>query len=140
MQQEIDAYAVVPMNGFDDLNHYYVEMGAMGDIPHTAGPEDLLENTNGKILTVSIPLCVLHALDDPLITWRTVASNEGPMHPENLVRSGSGNVMILLTKGGGHVGWPVGNVPFVDKWKWMSDAAMSFAHAVDKAKRARPGK
>jgi predicted alpha/beta-fold hydrolase len=110
-------------------------MSALGDIPHTPSPEDQLAETRGKIHDVSIPLCVLHALDDPLITWRSVANNKGPMHPYNLTRNGSGNIMVLLTKGGGHVGWPIGNMPFVDKWKWMSNAAMSFAHAVDKAKK-----
>lgn len=138
---EIDTYAVVPMNGFNNLNHYYESMSALGDIPHTPEPEDLLTATaTGKINTVSIPFAVVHALDDPLITWRTVANNEGPMHPNNLTRTGSGNLMILLTRSGGHVGWPLGSVPLLDKWRWMSDVAMSFAHAVDRANRARMGR
>jgi predicted alpha/beta-fold hydrolase len=79
---------------------------------------------------ISIPLCVVHAFDDPLVTWRTVAANGGLMHPTNLTRTGSGNLFILLTKRGGHVGWPLGWVPFVSNWKWMNDAAMSFVEAV----------
>jgi predicted alpha/beta-fold hydrolase len=134
--KEIDEFAVVAYNGFNDLEHYYSEMSALGDIPHT--PDGLLqENNTGKIHTVSIPFCVVQALDDPLVTWRATASNEGFMHPENLVRTGSGNVMLLLTKAGGHVGWPLGSAPFLDKWKWMSDAVMSFAQAVDEANRLR---
>jgi hypothetical protein len=46
-----------------------------------------------------------HSLDDPLITWRSVAANEGLLHPDNLTQRGSGNLLILLTKQGGHVGW-----------------------------------
>ena len=108
-------------------------MSALGDIPEIRAGL-LPEQNEGKIHNVSIPLCVVHALDDPLITWRTVAANEGFMHPENLSRSGSGNLILLLTKDGGHVGWPLGFFPSMYKWKWMSDAAMSFAHAVSRAK------
>jgi predicted alpha/beta-fold hydrolase len=134
--QEIDKYAVVAYNHFRDLEHYYTEMSALGDIPH--GRDGLLEeNNNGKIHGVSIPFCVLQAFDDPLISWRATANNEGVMRPENLVRTGSGHTMLLLTKAGGHVGWPLGILPFVDQWKWMSDAAMGFARAVDEAKRLR---
>ena len=113
-------------------------MSALGDIPHT---DDGLVPTdnNGKIQTVSIPLCVVQALDDPLVTWRATASNDGFMHPENLTKSGSGNVMLLLTKAGGHVGWPVGNLPFLENWKWMSEVVISFAAAIDSAHRADVG-
>jgi hypothetical protein len=127
----------VAYNDFDDLDDYYVHMSAMGDIPHTS--DGLLEenNTDGKIHTISIPHCVLQALDDPLITWKATASNEGFMHPENLVRTGSGNLMLLLTKAGGHVGWPTGVNPAFEKWRWMNDAVMGFAQAVGQAKRLR---
>lgn len=114
-------------------------MSALGDLdsidPKLGG---VLDNPNGNIHSVAIPFCVLHSIDDPLITWRTVANNEGFMHPENLTKSGKGNTMILLTSSGGHVGWPLGWLPFLDNWKWMSDVAMSFGNAVDKAKRSTP--
>jgi predicted alpha/beta-fold hydrolase len=87
---------------------------------------------------VSIPFCVVHALDDPLVTWRTVAANNGLMHPQNLTSlTGSGNLFILLTKRGGHVGWPTGWIPNIDAWKWMSDISMSFVTAVMKAQSER---
>jgi predicted alpha/beta-fold hydrolase len=100
----------------------------MGDIPLDSVDEP------GRIANVSIPLCVLHALDDPLITWKTVAANQGLRHPRNLVKVGSGNLMLLLTKAGGHVGWPTGINPAIDKWKWMSEAVKSFGSAFTKAK------
>jgi predicted alpha/beta-fold hydrolase len=134
--KEIDEYAVVPYNGFRDLKHYYSSMSALGDIQ--IGKHGYIEeghDHSAKIHSVSVPLCVLHAFDDPLITWRTTASNYGFMHPENLVKSGSGNVLLLLTKSGGHVGWPTGILPFHDKWKWMSEVAMSFGRAVATAKQ-----
>jgi hypothetical protein len=114
-------------------------MSALGDIPLTE--DGLLEEENsGKIHSVSIPLCVVHSLDDPLVTWRATANNKGFMQPDNLVKSGTGNVMLLLTKAGGHVGWPLGVVPSLDKWKWMSDVAMSFGQAVASAKKIQHNK
>jgi predicted alpha/beta-fold hydrolase len=108
-------------------------MSALGDIPHDATGELPMEN-HGKIHDVSIPLVVLQALDDPLVTYRSTCQNTGFMHPENLVRTGTGNLMILVTKSGGHVGWPLGTMPTAEKWRFMSDAVMSFARAVDNAK------
>ena len=54
----------------------------------------------GRIANVSIPFVVLQALDDPLVGWRTI----GTENAQGLADSGSGNVMLLLTKAGGHVG------------------------------------
>lgn len=124
------------MNGFDDLDHYYRETSALGDIPHDPDTDKLIDpNRNGKIHNVSIPLLVVHAFDDPLVTWRASVQNAGLMHPENLVKTGSGNLMLLLTKAGGHVGWALGLWPKNNKWKWMSDVVMSFASAIDEARK-----
>lgn len=133
---EIDRYAIVALNGFDDLDHYYRTMSALGDIPHDPDTDELVDaNRSGKIHDVSIPMLVVHAFDDPLVTWRATVQNSGFMHPENLVKSGSGNLMLLLTKAGGHVGWSLGLWPTKYKWKWMSDIVMSFAQSVDVAKK-----
>lgn len=129
---------MVPYNGFDDLDHYYRSMSALGDIPHDAVTGQLSDpGRNGKIHGVSIPFLVVHAFDDPLITWRATVQNSGFMHPENLVKSGSGNLMLLLTKAGGHVGWALGLWPARNKWKWMSDVVMSFAHSVHESKNTK---
>jgi predicted alpha/beta-fold hydrolase len=134
---EIDKYAVVPYNGFDSLEHYYREMSALGDIDHDHDGTVPMNN-DGKIHNVSIPLVIVHAFDDPLVTWRSTCQNIGFMHPENLVKSGSGYLMLLLTKSGGHVGWPLGWLPQKHKWEWMSDVAMSFASALSEAKGLDP--
>lgn len=138
----IDRTAIVAYNKFRDLNHYYSEMSALGDIPvedHAAivnGTKLISEVARDKrVHNISIPLCVIHALDDPLITWRTVAANDGLLHPSNLTQFSSGNLFLLLTKRGGHVGWPLGWNPATYKWKWMNDAASSF---IDAALKARP--
>ena len=130
---------MVAYNSFDDLEHYYSEMSAMGDqsvfrvglggegggggaeaggaVAGEGSSSFNAANVNddiGRIGNVSIPLLIVHALDDPLISWRTMGND-----PQGLVNSvgkrgegrggggvggGGGNVALLLTKSGGHVG------------------------------------
>jgi len=129
---EVDIHGIVTYNGFDNLTHYYTEMSAMGD---TNMFQSKLVNKNvadsgvGRIANVSIPFCVFHALDDPITSWRTMGHD-----PESLVRSGSGNVMILLTDSGGHVGWPLGINSAANGWKFMSNIAGGFVNSVNTAK------
>ncbi|KAL3805642.1 hypothetical protein HJC23_005886 [Cyclotella cryptica] len=131
----LDVEAIVNYNSFDDLVHYYSEMSAMGDRdPEFQLFDDKNEGTCntdkdgfwGRIANVSIPFVVLQALDDPLVGWRTI----GTANAQGLAESGSGNIILLLTKAGGHVGWPVGTNPKKEGWKWMNDAARDFVLAV----------
>ena len=85
---KIDVYGITPYNKFNGVLDYYSKMSAMGD----SKTSDI---ANGRIENVSIPLCVIHALDDPLITWRTLGK------PKDVVNSGSGNIVILLSRAGG---------------------------------------
>ena len=66
----------------------------------------------------------------PLVGWRTIGTD----NPQSLADSGAGNVMLLLTKAGGHVGWPLGNNPKKSAWEWMSNTVRDFVLAVDKAR------
>eukprot|EP00978_Attheya_sp_CCMP212_P041552 scaffold239594_cov67-Attheya_sp.AAC.3 len=128
----IDEYAVVTYNGYDDLTHYYTSMSAMGDLDYNNGTSTdhiVRAVAESQISQVAIPFCVLHALDDPLVSWRTIVPP--PLKdPQLLAESGSGHLLLLLTKGGGHVGWPLGMLPHVHTWKWMNDAAQHFVHSV----------
>eukprot|EP00979_Chaetoceros_neogracilis_P017784 scaffold10272_cov276-Chaetoceros_neogracile.AAC.18 len=131
---EIDVHAIVTYNGFDSLLHYYTEMSAMGDssafqASHMKSDVDTENEEIGRIADVSIPFCVLHALDDPLTTWRTMGHN-----PEKLVQTGSGYSMMFLTESGGHVGWPLGLNPSKNGWKFMNDAVAGFVKSVDMAR------
>eukprot|EP00985_Skeletonema_marinoi_P009284 scaffold4312_cov84-Skeletonema_marinoi.AAC.1 len=113
-------------------------MSAMGDRIAEFGLLDTYSNSSecvadewGRIANTSIPFAVLQALDDPLVGWRTIGTDK----PQELVDSGNGNVMLLLTKAGGHVGWPLGLNPAANSWKWMSDSVRDFALAVDESIR-----
>jgi predicted alpha/beta-fold hydrolase len=126
--------AVAYSQEFDNLTHFYSEMGALGDISVEDLRRSPAEVPNAKIHNVAIPLCVLHAYDDPISTWRTVAANDGFMRPDNLVESGTGNLLLLLTRTGGHVGWPLGWLSFRRNWEFMNEAAATFVEAVSRAK------
>lgn len=110
----IDESAVVEYNGFADVVDYYQQMSALGDIPEAEFSTTIASHR--RIHNLAVPLLVVHALDDPLITWRTVAGNNAARHPLNLTSTGVGNLMLLLTKAGGHVGWPVGWLPQLHTW------------------------
>mmetsp|Transcript_37547 Transcript_37547/g.80102 ORF Transcript_37547/g.80102 Transcript_37547/m.80102 type:complete len:208 (+) Transcript_37547:784-1407(+) len=131
----LDVEAIVTYNSFDNLLHYYSEMSAMGDREpefQLLGPTDSEPLDKwGRISNVSIPFAVLQSLDDPLVGWRTIGTDD----PKGLVDSGAGNLMLVLTKGGGHVGWPLGHNPSKLAWKWMNDAARDFVLAVDMARK-----
>jgi predicted alpha/beta-fold hydrolase len=128
----IDKSTVVQYNGFRDLIDYYAQMSALGDVSAEEFDTNILPNR--RIHQLAVPLLVVHALDDPLITWRTVAANRGARHPANLTTTGKGNLMLLLTKAGGHVGWPIGWFPSRYSWYWMNNVASSFAQSVQSTK------
>eukprot|EP00977_Amphora_coffeiformis_P012358 scaffold3051_cov175-Amphora_coffeaeformis.AAC.9 len=134
---EIDESAVVHYNGFRDVVDYYQTMSALGDVPleELTGEHATTIASHRHIQQLHKPFLVVHALDDPLITWRTVAANQGPMHPQNLTaHAGNGNLLVLLTRRGGHVGWPMGWVPQRHTWYWMNHVAASFGEAVHATK------
>lgn len=116
----VDKYAIVKYNGFQSVQHYYHECSAMGgnDLPNN--------EVTGGIQNLAIPHLVIYALDDPIVHWRTL----GTYNPTELVKSGSGFLMMLLTQRGGHVGWPLGMNPKINGWKWMSDAVKDFVEGV----------
>mmetsp|Transcript_23545 Transcript_23545/g.36313 ORF Transcript_23545/g.36313 Transcript_23545/m.36313 type:complete len:604 (+) Transcript_23545:125-1936(+) len=123
--QSIDIHGIATYNRFDGIMDYYSKMSAMGDTDLQLRDDDSSALTlNGRISNVHIPLCVVHALDDPLITWRTLNK------PEKVVYSG--NIFMLITQTGGHVGWPLQMNPKTEGWRWMNEYAVSsFVNSVD---------
>jgi len=124
-----------------NLTEFYANMSALGDVPfgHLLHPPLPNQQDGYRIHNLSIPLCILHALDDPISTWRNVISDHprSIMHPFNLVETGHGHLMLLLTRRGGHVGWPQGWLPWRHRWSFMNTAAGSFVHAVVQARKEK---
>jgi hypothetical protein len=111
-------------HGFDNLDHFYTEMSAI--LPNNA--------THNHI---AIPHLVLQAFDDPISTWRSDVVNHptSPLYPRNLVNEHQDNLVLLLTKKGGHVGWPIGWWPH--SWIYMNEyVAASFIDAFHDSKRS----
>jgi hypothetical protein len=163
--KDTDRYAGAAYNHYESLEQFYEEMSALGDFSmedlHGEGHGFGLANTTStgtkmdtpfssdfhhdpsiimtkskKIANLSIPFLVLQALDDPVSSWRCNADNAGVGHPQQLVQlGGGGNLVLLLTKTGGHVGWPLGWWPSHHNWKFMSTVASGFVNAIVDEKR-----
>ena len=119
---ELDQHFFAAYNGFDSLDDYYESMGAMGDFVGFGNKQD-----EGRIGNVSIPLCMVQGLDDPVAYWGTFHD------PAKVAKTGSGMTNILFTRSGGHVGWSLGWNPSINGWGWMSDVASSYVEAVGRA-------
>ena len=115
----LDEAIMVPYNHYKDLDTYYADMGAMGDF------QGFNEKDVGRIANVAIPLIMINALDDPIGFIDTLVD------PEQVSKTGDGYTMILLTRTGGHVGWPLGWNPTKDAWKWMTEVSTSFVESAD---------
>jgi predicted alpha/beta-fold hydrolase len=108
----IDENIIAPYNGFTGVVDYYTHMSAIRHMKD-----------------VSIPLAMVGAADDPLICEKALTGGD----PNAAVDvNKDGNVFLLLTEKGGHVGFPTGNV--VDtQWDWMSTIITSFVESVKEA-------
>ncbi|KAL3802770.1 hypothetical protein HJC23_007547 [Cyclotella cryptica] len=118
---DLDRAFFAPYNNFESLDDYYSNTGAMGDFISFNGKE-------GRIANVSIPLCMVQSLDDPVGTWRSFHD------PQKVATTGNGSTLILFTRTGGHVGWPLGMNPRIHGWSWMGDVAASFVDAIRQAR------
>ena len=97
--------AIVTSNSFDSLLVYYSEILATGD----RGPEVWLLGLIEPISTMGQVghdhRCVRAVCDPPDPRRPTCqVAHVGTGDPEGLSNSGAGNLMLVLTKAGGHMG------------------------------------
>jgi len=109
---DIDTHLVCKYNGYKTVYDYYEDMSAGG-----SGDEKGLRRLNGS----KIPLLAVHAIDDPIAIFEVMLADEV---------SKTDNVMLLATKHGGHIGWPMGLFPTKNRWNFMMDIAMEYASEV----------
>ena len=88
--------------GFESVDEYYRHASSSQRLEH-----------------VSVPLLIVNAIDDPIapghsIPWQAPRDNE--------------NLLIAVTKHGGHLGWCDRSSPF-DGCGWVEDASLSFLGA-----------
>ncbi|GMH97004.1 hypothetical protein TrST_g3465 [Triparma strigata] len=122
---DVDTHMVAPYNGYPEVNDYYVAMSAASDFESVENP--------GAIGDVSIPLAIVNALDDPIVCEKCVGD------PRLISQTGAGKIFLLLTKRGGHVGYPLGLGVRSGKWSWMSDVVEAFVEAIKVGEKADEG-
>ena len=84
-----------------------------------------------RLSNVKKPCFVLHARDDPII------------HADSLPlgQQGSGapsNVLLLMTKHGGHIGWPTGWLPFLTRFGYSTGLALTFIDGLHRELASSP--
>lgn len=100
----------VQYNGYENHGAFYSDMSAI-----------LAANSTKQSGYFAIPHLILQSFDDPISTWRTNAANDPTsfLFSEDIVyQDNSSNLVVLLTKSGGHVGWPTGYFPH--SWEYMN--------------------
>lgn len=106
---QFDSSFITPLHGFNDPHHYYAVMSA---------------GMNNKLQKLRIPMLAIHALDDPILhvdTMPTKVASEGTL---------TDKLTLLITKTGGHVGWPTGLFPWLSRWNFQNTLTSEFIEAV----------
>lgn len=116
-------------NGYKDYEAFYSDMSAV-----LAGSND----ADRRGYYFAIPHLVLQSFDDPISSWRTNAANDPSsiLYPSNLVtHEQSSNIVLLLTRQGGHLGWSTGWLP--RSWNYMNNlVAAGFVSSYINSKKA----
>ncbi|CAM9293233.1 unnamed protein product [Ectocarpus fasciculatus] len=117
---DLDTHFFPAMNNFKGRDEFYAN-----SVPATQHYEDL-----------RIPLLAVHAADDPIVHAdthpRPGTEDEGG---NSFSKKGSNSSFIsLVTTTGGHVGWPVGIFPWINRWVFQNSVTLEFCEAVHKVK------
>lgn len=135
--QESDYFTGVSLYGYKDLVQFYTDMSSI--LAHKEEREEDFGIEKSPRRRVPIPHAVLQAMDDPISTWRGNASNDpkSALYHNTLTSAQhQENIVLLLTRIGGHVGWPIGIFP--SSWFFMNDIfAAGFITAYDKSQRQK---
>lgn len=100
---EFDTEVTAPMAGYPDVEAYYRDMGVAYE---------------EKWRNVTLPLLAVNAADDPIMHCDCLRAEE--------FSKGNENLLFLITKKGGHVGWPWGWRPWRRGWDFMSHVSEAF--------------
>lgn len=109
---DIDTVCVCKYHGYPVVQDYYADMSAGG-----RGDGAGLKRLQGA----RVPLLAVNAIDDPISVYETAFAS-GVVETDN--------VLLLATKHGGHIGWPLGMSPTKNRWNYMVDIAMEFSSAL----------
>lgn len=104
---DFDSRIITPMNGYDNVNHYYDDASATCD----------------RLRSCAKPLLEIHAVDDPITSADCIPSTE-------LTNGLTPNMFALFSRSGGHVGWPLGWTPWSRRWEFQNRLVMEFLASV----------
>ena len=111
---DFDARMVATYHGYRSLDHYYDDMSAASaDAKKLPGKGD----GERRLERIRRPTFILHAADDPIC------------HADCIPTDAAGpNVCVLMTRRGGHIGWPTGWLP--RSFAFSTRLAMDFVEGV----------
>lgn len=126
---DFDSVVVTGLHRFDNVYHYYSDMcGASEQClrkmlqQSQINEQDNTQDQESKLCGFSRPLLYVHAADDPIIHVDTV--------PDITILRQINNLVCLITKTGGHVGWPIGLSPWRHRWKFQNELIHEFCTAI----------
>ena len=114
---DFDYSFITPLHRFKDALHYYRDMSA----------------TDEKLVNLKIPLLALHAADDPILHVDT--------HPVRQAVEGklTQNLICLITRTGGHVGWSLGWFPWLSRWLFQNTITFEFFESIANCDHSKHG-
>lgn len=138
-----DSIMVTSIHGFRDVEHYYSDMCGgkeerlMAKFVHASsvggergsereGSQSQQSKGGQPRASLPVPLLAIHAADDPIIHCDT-----NPIQAAKLID----NFICLITKTGGHVGWPVGWFPTRHRWQFQNTLILEFCEGVTQSEK-----
>lgn len=118
---DFDSIMVAGIHGFNSVLEYYEAMCATNDVL-----ESKIIRSEKNPGSFPRPLLVLHAVDDPIIHVDTIPTDPCDPHKPLLFD----NLVVLITTVGGHVGWPIGLLPWKSKFIFMNKISLDFFESI----------
>lgn len=130
---DYDSILVTGVNGFASVEDYYREMSAAPAMRQQAA-----QQSKDAPLRFPVPLLVIHALDDPIIHVNTIPAD--PHSVSSVFQSPQPwlweNSIVLLTAMGGHMGWPLGWLPWRHGFRFTNTIIVDFLEGIHTCKQS----
>lgn len=141
---DFDSVMVTGIHGYASVDDYYRDMSAAPAMRAMAAKAAVSAASTTSATTATaatataattplrfpVPLLVIHALDDPVIHVNTM-----PADPTDVQRPWVWeNEIMLLTAMGGHVGWPVGLLPWRHGFRFTNTIITDFLDSIHDTK------
>jgi len=105
---DFDSKVIAPLHKFKDVWHYYDELSAVANVER-----------------FQVPILAVSAADDPILHADAVGLD---------LFKNSKNLAYILTRKGGHVGWPIGWFFWRNKWVLQNTLIIEWANALSETK------